>query len=266
MNGDRSGASLGIIAGHGHLPRRIAAAYPKAHWLTLNGAEAPAGHCAIPARFERLGEMFAAMKAAGICDVVFAGGMGRPQIDPRQMDSFALSLAQSFAQGDDALLRQVLALFEAQGFRVIGASDLLPEVTLAAGTIWGTGWDAGAMADAERASAILAALSPHDVGQGAVVAGGQVLGIETVQGTEAMLGFVAATPAHLRRAKGVFVKKPKDGQEMRLDKPTIGPDTAAQLERAGLAGIVIDAAGVMVIDAPELKARIEAAGLFLVAN
>ena len=47
--------------------------------------------------------------------------------------------------------------------------------------------------DAARARDVLAALGVHDVGQAAVAARGQMLGIETLQGTDAMLDFVAAT-------------------------------------------------------------------------
>lgn len=262
----KGASTLAIIAGEGRLPQALAAAYPDALWVTLTEIEAPAGQAVLAAKFEQLGQMFAAMKAAGIRQVVFAGAIRRPQIDPRQLDAFALSLAQHFARGDDAILREVLKLFEAQGFEVVGASSLLPQLLLPAGTIWGNGWDETAKADAARAESILAALSPLDVGQGAVVAGGLVLGIETIQGTEALLSFVAQTPPGLRRAKGVFVKAPKRGQELRLDMPAIGPDTAAQLARAGIGGIVVEAGGVMVIDAEQTRQSFDAAGLFLVAK
>ncbi|MDO6646773.1 LpxI family protein, partial [Acinetobacter guillouiae] len=82
---------------------------------------------------------------------------------------------------------------------------------------------------------ILLALSPLDVGQGAVVAGGLVLGIETLQGTDALLRFVGDTPAPLRRCQGgVLVKAPKRGQDLRVDMPAIGPDTVRNAAAAGL--------------------------------
>src|SRR5690606_559489 len=112
----------------GRLPRAFAAAYPGAHWVTLTGMAAPEGHARLSAKFEQLGQMFAAMKTAGIARVVFAGAIRRPQIDPRQLDAFALALAQHFSRGDDAILREVLRLFESQGFEVVGAASLLPEV------------------------------------------------------------------------------------------------------------------------------------------
>ena len=56
-----------------------------------------------------------------------------------------------------------------------------------------------------------------------------------------MLRFVAETPAHLRRGKGVFLKAPKRGQDLRVDMPAIGPDTVRAAAKAGVEGIVVSA-------------------------
>jgi len=51
-----------------------------------------------------------------------------------------------------------------------------------------------------------------------VAAKGQIIGIETLQGTDAMLAYVADTaPA----SGGVLVKRPKPGQDLRVDMPAI---------------------------------------------
>ena len=114
---------------------------------------------------------------------------------------------------------------------------------------------------------ILLALSPLDVGQGAVVAGGLCLGIETLQGTDALLRFVAETPEHLQRgAGGVLVKAPKRGQDLRVDMPAVGPDTVRNAARAGLDGIVVSAGKVVLIDRDATRAALEETGLFLFAR
>ena len=115
--------------------------------------------------------------------------------------------------------------------------------------------------------AILGALAPVDVGQGCVVAGGLCLGIETLQGTDALLRFVAATPEALRGdRRGVLVKRPKDGQDLRVDMPAIGPATVQAAAEAGLEGIAIEAGRVLLIDRPALVEACEATGLFLLAE
>ena len=99
-----------------------------------------------------------------------------------------------------------------------------------------------------------------------MVAQGQCLAIETLPGTQAMLAF-AGSHAGLRPnpqgARGVFFKAPKPGQDMRIDLPTLGPDSVTQAAEAGLAGIAWQAGGVILLDRAEAVRRAEAAGLFL---
>ncbi|MGF1551756.1 MAG: UDP-2,3-diacylglucosamine diphosphatase LpxI domain-containing protein, partial [Paracoccaceae bacterium] len=122
-------------------------------------------------------------------------------------------------------------------------------------------------ADACRGAALLAALGPHDVGQAAVVAGGLVLAVEAIEGTDAMLDRVAALPRERRRASpppsGVLVKIPKPGQDARLDAPAVGPETVRRAARAGLRGIVGLAGGTQALDRAEIAAVADAHGLFV---
>lgn len=254
-----------IIAGQGALPQFLAAELVNPVYVTLSDVPVPDGLDHITARVEKLGKLIKDLKAHDVRAVTFAGAMARPKINPMMMDRHAVKLALSLGKGDDGLLREVIALFEAQGFVVRGATEICPELVLATGTHWGRKLSAQDEADAARARAVLTALSPLDVGQGAVCGGGQMLGIETVQGTDTMLAFVRDTPKHLRRAPGVFVKMPKRGQDMRIDMPAIGPDTIASLLDAGIGGIVIPAGEVIVLEADTVKARIEGAGVFLKA-
>ena len=118
--------------------------------------------------------------------------------------------------------------------------------------------------DTERAFDILSALSPVDVGQGCAVAGGLCLGIETLQGTDATLRFVGETPEALRHGqRGVYVKAAKRGQDLRVDMPAVGPATIDAVAAAGLAGLVIEAGRVMVLERAETLAKAEALGVFL---
>ena len=252
-----------IIAGSGQLPQILAAALEAPVYVTLSDVTVPDGIDHVTARIEKLGKLFKALKARDVTSVAFAGAMARPKVNPVLLDRHALRLATSLGKGDDALLREVIATFEGQGFTVRAATEICPDLTLPAGTLWGRKPSATDLDDAARAQAVLDALSPLDVGQGAVCAGGQMLGIETLQGTDAMLGFVAATPASLRRERGVFVKMPKAGQDLRIDMPTIGLDTIEAVIAAGIGGIVIPAGGVIVLDHAAMKSRIEEAGLFL---
>lgn len=253
-----------IIAGSGALPDTLVEALDNPVFVTFSDRSVPAGAEPLSARIEKLGQLFKSLKELKVDTLCFAGAMSRPKINPLKLDRHALRLAMSLGKGDDALLREVTELFTEQGFAIKAAHEICPELTLPAGTIWGKAPDEMARSDANRAYEVLKSLSPLDVGQAAVCAGGQMLGIETVQGTDAMLRFVADTPEHLRRAPGAFVKTPKQGQDMRIDVPTIGLNTVENVIKAGLGGIAVPAGEVIVVDANKVQQRIEEAGLFLI--
>lgn len=259
-------ARLAIISAKGRLPVELARAVPDALIVTLQGVEHDQTGPVHEHQFEKLGALFVDLKAEGVSEVVFAGGMARPKLDPTHFDDFmqatAPRLLAAFGEGDDALLRLVVSLFEENGLTVRGAHEIL-EITAKTGLIAGPAPDDITLKDAERGTEILNALSDLDVGQGVVVAGGLCLGIETLQGTDAMLAFAGQTPDHLRRAKGVFVKAPKAGQELRVDMPAIGPDTIRNVAQAGLAGVALAAGRVLVLDRDVTLKLAEDLGVFI---
>ena len=268
MSGPGPATPLGLIAGRGALPRMVAEARAAAGLpylvVALDGfAEGwVADHPHETAPITGVGRILAALRRAGCTHVTLAGGVERPVLNPLKLDAKALSwlprLLPAMRRGDDALLRTVRGLLEAEGLELIGADTLLP----GAGGDLATrrAPDAEDLADIARANAILAALAPHDVGQGAVVAGGLVLGIETVQGTDAMLRFVALDRGG---EGGVLVKRLKTGQDRALDMPAIGPETVANAAAAGLSGIAIERGGVLVLEPEATFAAADAAGLFI---
>jgi DUF1009 family protein len=254
-------AGRAILAGSGALPGLLLEA-GAARVVAFEGvrldvtAEDP-----IPARFERLGALFEALVAAGVREVCFAGAMGRPPLDPTALDAVTTALAprlmRAMGQGDDALLRDVAAIFEERGFEVVPAHVLRPDLLAEAGCLAGGPLPTQ---DVARARAVLEVLAPLDVGQAAVVGRGQVLGIETLQGTDAMLRFVAETAPG---SGGVLVKRPKAGQDLRFDMPAIGPATVEAASRAGLSGIEIAAGGVLILDRDAVLAACAGTGLAL---
>ena len=123
------------------------------------------------------------------------------------------------------------------------------------------------LADIRFATDMLTALSPFDVGQGAVAAHRRIVAVEAAEGTDAMLSRVADLRA-ARRLKfkgrvGIFVKAAKRGQDLRLDLPTVGVKTVEAAARAELAGLAIQAGEVMIADRTAFVMAAEAAGLFV---
>lgn len=272
-------APIAIIAGRGRLPGEIARTVEAGggsvilaalEGVDLDGALATARHV-LRFRLERLAGLFTDLRAAGVDRVVMAGGIERPGFNPAWLDlrtaAMVPRILSALRSGDDAALRVAADLFEREGFAVIGVHDLVPGLLPDAGTPTRRQPGAADRADAARAEAIVAALSPADVGQAAVVAQGVALAVEAAPGTDRMLAWVAAVAGAWRPdpdgARGLLYKGPKIGQERRMDLPTIGPDTVRAVEAAGLGGIVIEAGGVLVVDRDAVVAACDAAGLFL---
>ncbi|GIX15313.1 MAG: phosphatidate cytidylyltransferase [Paracoccaceae bacterium] len=266
---------LGIIAGQGELPRLIAGECARRGMPHLVVAFEGAGtggwaeaHPHVRLRFEKPGRLFAALRGAGCDRVTFAGAMSRPRLDPLRFDLTALRLAPRILpllrQGDDATLRGLAAVFEAEGFVVEPAHTLLEGLLCAEGVPTRARPDEQDRADAARAARLVAAIGAADAGQAAVVAGGLCLGLESIQGTDALLDFVAATAGPFRDgARGVLYKAPKPGQDWRMDLPAIGPETVRRAAAAGLAGIALQAGGVLVLGQEETVAEADRLGLFL---
>ena len=258
--------SRAILSGAGRLPALLLEAGP-AHIVQFDGVptaglDAPV----IKARFEQLGSLFEALRAEGVSELCLAGAMARPVLDPASFDPRTVELMPrilpTLTRGDDALLSTIVAILEDEGFKIMGAHDIRPDLLAEEGILAGMVSDAK-RSDAARARMVLEALSPLDVGQVAVVSNGQVLGIETKPGTDAMLEFVAKNAPS---SGGVLVKRAKTGQDLRVDMPAIGPDTIRRADEAGLSGLCIEAGGVLVLDQSEVITEAEARGIALWAE
>jgi len=64
----------------------------------------------------------------------------------------------------------------------------------------------------------------------------------------------------------VLVKRPKVNQDMRVDVPTIGPQTIRQAAKAGLSGIVISPDKVLVLDRDITLSLAQSLDIFILAQ
>lgn len=264
---------LGIVAGGGNLPRRIADVCVKENRpyqiLAIEGQADAKELSKHPVLWCRLG---AAAKAIDflheheVQEVVMAGPVKRPSLAAIRPDMKALQVitkAGARAFGDDGILRAVIDVIENEGVKVVGIDSILPNLRPKAGQLGDHRPNEDAERDIARGVEVLAALSALDVGQAVVVQQGMVLGIEAAEGTDRLIDRTSdlAGPG----PKGVLIKLPKYGQEERVDLPTIGPKTIDLASKAGLAGIALKADGALVIDNEETIRRADASDIFIVA-
>lgn len=260
---------LGVVAGGGDLPAQIIAACRArgrdVFVLALKG-HADGDFAAVPHAWIALGEGgtgIEILKREGVRDIVLAGRVRRPSLAELRPDRWSARLLGRLGLslfGDNALLATVVEELESSGFRVVAPETVLDTLLIGEGPLGRHAPDDTARQDIARAIVVARALGAVDVGQAVVVQERIVLGVEAIEGTDALL----ARCAGLRRAApgGVLVKWSKPGQERRVDLPTVGVATVEGAARAGLRGIALEAGRTLVVGRDTVAARADALGLF----
>lgn len=270
---------LAMIVGSGDYPLQLARIVTgrgeRPYIAALDGAADPAafgdGADIRTYRLGQLGSLLEELRRRGIVDIVMLGALPRPSFGSLRPEVSTLKymphFAKAFLGGDDHLLRGVVRFFEMQGFRVHGPADIAPEMTAPRGALGSRQASPEQRAELERGFALLATLSPFDVGQAAILADHRVVAIEAAEGTDAMIRRVADLVARGRlkigKGDGFLVKVPKTGQDLRVDMPAIGPDTLRNIAEAGLSGIGVRAGAVLVGDRAALGRQADQRGLFV---
>ncbi len=224
---------------------------------------APFPHAMV--RLGAVGRIRALLDEAACRDIVMVGHVRRPSLLTLRPDAEGAKLLARIGRaaflGDDGLLSAVVRVLGEDGFRVLGAHEVLTEAVAPPGLLTQAAPDAMAAADVARGVAVARLLGEADVGQACVVQQGLVLAVEAIEGTDAMLrraaGLVRPGPG------GVVVKLLKPGQERRADMPAIGPATVALAAEAGLRGIAYAARGTLIAERARTIAAADAARMFL---
>jgi UDP-2,3-diacylglucosamine hydrolase len=269
---------VGLIAGGGALPFAVAdslaARGVSSVLFALRGAcdaqqvERFRHHWISVGQFGRATKLF---RAEGCRDLVFIGTLTRPALSEIRLDWGTLRVARqvwaAFRGGDDHLLSGIGRILERDGFRMVGIRDVAPDLLMPAGCLTRALPDEQAEADIARGRDVLRTLSPFDVGQAVVVIDGHVVGVEDIEGTDGLLARIARLRAQGRirtpTGRGVLVKAPKTGQDLRFDLPTIGMKTVDGARDAGLAGIAVAAGVTQIADPQAAVTAADAAGLFV---
>src|SRR5579871_5331203 len=210
-------------------------------------------------------------RSEGCRDLVFIGTLLRPALSEIRLDLRTLRLIgevlASFRGGDDHLLSGIGRILERDGFRMVGIKDVAPDLLMPEGCLTRLAPDARASADIARGVAVLRALGPFDIGQAAVVIDGHVVGVEDIEGTDGLLARIAQLRAQgrIRAAskRGVLVKAPKSGQDLRFDLPTVGSRTIEGAANAQLAGLAVATGNAVVADPQAMIQAADKAGLFV---
>ncbi|EAQ34081.1 hypothetical protein NB311A_06388 [Nitrobacter sp. Nb-311A] len=270
---------IGLIAGGGVLPFAVADSLTarglKPVFFALKGVCDPERVSHFPHHWiavGQIGKVVRLLRAENCRDLVFIGTLVRPALSEIRLDWGTIrvmgQVLAAFRGGDDHLLSGIGRILERDGFRMMGIKDIAPDLLMPAGCLTRKTPDRSAAADIAKGLDVLRALSPFDVGQAVVVIDGHVIGVEGIEGTDALLARVAQLRAEGRirtkAARGVLVKAPKHGQDLRYDLPTLGPQTIENAAAAGLAGLAVVAGNTLVAEPQALVGKADASNLFVV--
>jgi UDP-2,3-diacylglucosamine hydrolase len=269
---------VGVIAGGGTMPFAVADS------LAARGIApvifALRGNCdpVAVARFRhhwisvgQLGRATKLFRSEGCRDLIFIGTLLRPALSEIRLDWGTVrvigKVMRSFRGGDDHLLSGIGRILEQDGFRMVGIRDVAPDILMPEGCITRAAPDSAAAADIARGQEVLRALGPFDIGQAVVVIDGHVVAVEDIEGTDGLLVRVARLRAdgriRAKAARGVLVKAPKSGQDLRFDLPTVGPRTIEGVAKAGLAGLAIIAGYTIAAESQTMIELSDRSGLFI---
>lgn len=272
MTIDLHGGRLGILAGGGDLPHELIRHCElhdiDYHVVFFKGQYADDIPADINHNVLKLGQTqktINLLKDQNCTHIIFAGHIRRPSVFDLKPD---LRTAKFFtkmgmgAAGDDRLLRAIRAELESEGFLVLGAHDILPDILTPEGLLTQISPDIKDWEDIKTAYNVLEQTGALDIGQGCVVQHGIVLGVEAVEGTDALID---RSGMHKRGGGGgVLVKRSKPGQDLSLDLPTAGEVTIENLKNAGLKGLALEAGKSQILHLTETVSAADAAGIFII--
>ncbi|WP_280137275.1 LpxI family protein [Aureimonas sp. N4] len=268
---------LGIVAGGGMLPLLIAQEAKDLGWQPFIVAIADGrqrswegwDHISLP--WSRTGDVFDHLRRRNVSKIVFSGTISvRPDYRSMLPSWPTLKMLPELFRmtqgGDDSLLRAVAQVFERRGVEVLSVQTIMPDLLLPLGNLTNVAVVANHEAAIGRAEIAAVRLGLLDIGQAVVASQDRIIALEGIEGTRELLLRVADLRSRKRIGRGeacVLFKAFKPQQDMRFDLPSIGVETIAQAEAAGIAGIAMTAKRSLVIEPQKVADAAQAAGLFV---
>jgi len=247
---------LGIIAGSGILPGELAiisknlGKEPFIACITKEIEIDLIDHCDY--RFFSIGSVGSIIeyfKSNKVKNIVFAGSIKRPNLSKLKVDIAGAHLLTKILKqkflGDDKLLTIVAEFLGDKGFKIISAQDILMLESDYGQLSTNRQPSKQDLIDIELGLKVARSLGALDIGQSVIIEDGYVLGVEAAEGTENLIERCAV----LRKKPygGVLVKVLKPNQDVRLDIPSIGPETVNSLAKFKYNGVAIEAGSVIII-------------------
>lgn len=272
MKNKNTDKKIALVAGALDLPFFTRDALRRAGWdvfvVGLKNFYDPRLEPDMVVRLGGAGRAIREFRRRGIRRLVFVGSLGHPNLSDLRPDLwtfFTLLKIMKHQRGYDSMAVALNNVLEKQGFEIVAAQDLAPELAFEkAGVQTRAKPSAEDKKNIERAIEVSHTIGIADIGA-SVVVDKQVIAVEAAEGTAKMLERVVAMREKKRKASGVFAKMTKPGQDLRIDIPAIGVDTVNAVASAKLRGIVVNTKTCFVVNKPAVIKRANELGIFILA-
>lgn len=257
---------VGLIAGEGRLPYLIAAGARKAGLRVIcvgladNIEPALADEVDVFYRVSvaRPGSWIRKLRKHGVTTAFIAGRIAKWKLFTPQRILHYLPDWRAFRiyywrlRGKDKLADTLLTAVAdelASGGIILENSTMYCKEHMAtAGTMTETKPAASVEADIEFGWQIAKKLAEIDIGQAVAVKEKQVIAVEAIEGTAAI---IERAGQFCKSGGWTLIKVSKPNQDMRFDVPCVGPDTIKSLAENGGRCLVVEAEKTIIIDKPE---------------
>lgn len=259
--------TLGLIAGNGVFPQEVARAarlrgiriVALAHREHTDPGLEPLVDEITWIKVGEIQRIIDVLKGARVDEAAMAGGIARARLgNSFAPDARALRMMQRISRfSDDAVLRALAGEIESEGIPMIDPVPMIPGALAGDGRLAGPEPGAAQLKDLELAFAVMGALGGFDVGQAVAIKDGVVAAVEAVEGTDAAL----RRAAELAGAGLVVAKAAKHGQDLRFDRPAIGPATIELLIELRAAMLGVEAGQALILERARTFAMAEQGGI-----
>ncbi len=187
----------------------------------------------------KFGEILNLIKTKQCKRVIFAGNIDKPKISKLKLDIKGLfyipRIIKAAKLGDAAILKVLIKILYENKIKVIKLNTFNPELTLKRGIYTKIKPTKQEKVEILKGVETLKKVNSLDHTQAAIVRNNKVISLEKRKGTKEMIKSISRS----KNQKGILVKLPKTGQDLRVDLPTIGLETFKDCKKAGIKGIVI---------------------------
>ena len=255
---------VGLIAGYGRPPFMVAngilASGKQLYVVGLKGFASPLLRglateftwCGIT----RMGRWIATLKKHGIREAVMIGAVKKKEIySPFRLLRYIPDIRTAKLwyskvrkdKRDNPVLLAVADELEQEGIKLVSCVKYCSEHLADEGLMTRTPIPRGVQEDVEFGWRIARASADLDIGQAIAVRERDIIAIEAMEGTDAMI----RRAGRLCRVGGwTLIKVARPKQDMRFDVPTIGPNTIRNLKDAKCICLVIEAGRTLIVDKP----------------